>query len=295
MKTISLLFFLISINLLNSQTISGIIKDSITGKNIAFANIVLKNGKGTYSSEFGIFELEIKSINTDTLKISTLGYESKILPLIDFKNNTKFEILLNPKIENLDEVLISIKKTKYRDKEILGEKREGKVSVTSLIGYETALFIDNPKKRLAKLNRIYIDLNKRKNAEYIATFNIKFYELDTLNNKPGNELYNANFYVKPKNKKYRLWIDVKDLKILLPKNGLFIGIEMVNTYGKVKKYTYFGPMYRYTLNKNKESITWSNYHNSGWKNGSVDYENRKKTKDGILNPVFGIEVLYPKE
>ena len=295
MKKILFLIFLITVNLSNSQTINGIVKDSISGQNIAFVNIVLKNGKGTYSSEFGIFELEIKNIKTDTLKISSLGYESKILPLIDFKNKTIFEVLLKPKIENLDEVLILNKKVKYTDKETLGEKKEGNISVTSLIGYETAIFIDNPKNIKARLNRIYVDLKKRSDAKYVATFNIKFYELDTIVNKPAKELYNENYYVKPKNKKYRLWINVKDLEIPFPKNGIFIGIEMVNTYGKVEKYSYFGPMFRYTLDKNKESKTWSNYHNSGWKNGSVDYQNHKKTKEGILNPVIGIEVLYPKE
>lgn len=295
MKKISFILFLISINLLNSQTINGIVKDSTTGENIAFANIVLKNGKGTYSSEFGIFELELMNINTDTLKISTLGYESKTLTFIDFKNLTKLEVLLNPKIESLDEVLISSKKIKYNDRVILGEKKEGNISVTSLVGYETALFIDNPRKIKGQLNRIYIDLKKRKDAEYIATFNIKFYELDTLGNKPGKELHNENFYVKPKNKKYRLWVNVKDLKIPFPENGIYIGIEMVNTYGKIKKYSYFGPMYRYAQNENDKSLTWSNYHNSGWKNGSIDFKNKKKMKEEILNPMFGIEVLFPKE
>lgn len=295
MKKISFLLFLVSINLLNSQIINGTVKDSVTGENIAFANIVLKNGKGTYSNEFGVFELEIKNFATDTLKISNLGYKSKILPLINLKNATKFEVLLKPRVENLDEVLISSKKIKYTDKELLGDKKEGNIGVTSLIGYETAIFIDNPKNTKGKLKRIYIDLKKRKNAEYIATLNIKIYELDSINNEPGKLLHNENLYVKPKNKKYRLWIDVKDFDITFPKNGVFIGIEMVNTFGKVKKYARFGPMYRYTINKDKNARTWSNYHNSGWKGSSIEHKKFKRTKTGISNPMIGIEVLYPKE
>ncbi|WP_299097879.1 carboxypeptidase-like regulatory domain-containing protein [uncultured Winogradskyella sp.] len=295
MKKISFLLFLISINLINSQTINGTVKDSVTGENVAFANIVLKNGKGTYSNEFGGFELEIKNFTTDTLKISNLGYESKILPLINLKKAIKFEILLKPRVENLDEVLISSKKIKYTDKKLLGDKKEGNIGVTSLIGYETAIFIDNPKNIKGKLKRIYIDLKKRKNAEYIATLNIKIYELDSINNKPRKLLHNKNLYVKPKNKKYRLWIDVKDFDINFPINGVFIGIEMVNTFGKVKKYARFGPMFRYTINKDKNARTWSNYHNSGWKGSSIEHKKFKRTKTGISNPMVGIEVLYPKE
>ncbi|WP_282032672.1 carboxypeptidase-like regulatory domain-containing protein [Winogradskyella eximia] len=295
MKKISLLLLLVSINLLNSQTINGIVKDSVTGENIAFANIVLKNGKGTYSDEFGVFQLEIKNFTTDTLKISNLGYESKILALINLKNATKFEVELKPKVENLEEVLISSKKIKYTDKELLGDKKEGNIGVTSLIGYETAIFIDNPKEINGKLKRIYIDLKKRKNAEYIATLNIKIYELDSINNKPGKLLYNENLYVKPKNKKYRLWLDVKDFNIAFPKNGVFIGVEMVNTFGKVKKYAKFGPMFRYTINKDRNARTWSNYHNSGWKGSSIEHTKFKRVKTGISNPMIGIEVLYPKQ
>ncbi len=278
-----------------SQPITGIVKDSVTGKNIAFANIVLKNGKGTYSSETGLFELEIKDFKTDSLKVSILGYQSKILPASDFKNKSYYQILLAPKIEILNEVLISSRKINYTDKEILGEKKEGNISVTSLIGYETAIYIENPRRKKALLNKIYIDLKKRKDAQYIATLNIKFYEVDTISKKPTRELHNENYYVKPKNKKYRLWINVKDLRIPFPKNGIYIGVEMVNTHGKVEKYSYFGPMFRYTLNNNEESKTWSNYHNSGWKKGSVDYRNLKKMKHGILNPVMGIEVMYPTQ
>ena len=295
LKIISFLFFVISINLLHSQTINGVVKDSVTGETIAFSNIVLKNGKGTYSSESGIFQLELKNIKTDTLKVSTLGYHSKILTGIDFKNPSKLEVLLKPKIVSLDEVLIASTKIKYNNKIILGERKEGNISVTSLIGYETALFIDNPKKIKGQLNRIYIDLKNRRDAEYIATFNIKFYNLDTVTNKPGKELYSKNFYVKPKNKNYRLWVNVTDLKMPFPENGMYVGVEMVNTYGKVKKYAYFGPQYRYTINENNKPLTWSNYHNSGWKTGSIDYKNKKKMKEEILNPMFGIEVLFPKK
>jgi len=70
---------------------------------------------------------------------------------------------------------------------------------------------------------------------------------------------------------------------------------MINTIGKVEKYAYFGPMFRYTLSENQNSITWSNYHNTGWKGGSNKHKRYKRFKTGTSNPMFGIEVLYPKE
>ena len=292
MKIVKLLILVLTLNFSFAQTIKGIVKDSLTGGAISYANVVLKNGKGTYANEFGDFELKIKNINSDTLKISTIGYKSRLLPATSFKTDVILEIFLEPEIENLDEVVISSKRIKYGEKEILGEKRDGNMGVTSLIGYETTVLIENPKDKTGKVNSVYINLKKRKDAEYIATFNLKFYEFDSITNSPGKLLYHENLYVKPKNKTYKLWIDVKDLGIRFPKRGICLGVEMVNTSGKVKKYAYFGPNYRYTFTEEKDLQTWSNYHNTGWRDGSIKYKNPKRTKVGVLNPMIGIEVEY---
>ena len=292
MKIITLLIVLFSISIGNAQIISGVVKDCLSGEVITYANIVLKNGKGTYSDEFGSFKLTVKNVNTDTLKVSTIGYESQFIPVNLFKDNLIYNVLLAPKTEGLNEVLISSKKLKYGKKEILGEQREGNQSVTSLIGYETAVLIENPKNKTGKVNGVYINLKKRNDAEYIATFNVKFYQFDSIANAPGKLMYNENIYVQPKNKKYRLWVNVEGFGILFPKNGICVGIEMVNTHGKVKKYAYFGPMYRYTFTEEKTLQTWSNYHNSGWRDGSIEYKNPKRTKVGVLNPMIGVEVEY---
>ena len=198
MKTLKLIFFLITVNFCNSQSLKGIVKDALSGEVITYANIVLKNGKGTYSDEFGSFKLTVKNVDTDTLKVSTIGYESQFIPVNVFKNHLIYDVLLTPKTEDLDEVLISSKKLKYGKKEILGEQREGNQSVTSLIGYETAVLIENPKNKTGKVNGVYINLKKRNDAEYIATFNVKFYQFDSIANAPGKLMYNENIYVQPK-------------------------------------------------------------------------------------------------
>lgn len=295
MKIRLLLLFLGTIQLFYAQTIKGVVIDSVTEATVPYANILLKNGKGTYANEFGEFELDIKNLATDTLKISMIGYASKMIPLQNYKTQSYIKVKLQSQVETLEEVLLVSKQIKYTDKEVLGEKREGNIGVTSLIGYETAIFIDNPRNVKGKVKRVYIDLKRRKNADYIATFNIKFYEFDSRNNKPGKMLYSENIYVTPRNRKYRLWIDVKNFNIAFPKNGICVGVELVNTVGKVKKYAYFGPMFRYTINTDRQSITWSNYHNAGWQGGAIEHEKYRRAKTGTSNPMIGIEVLYPEE
>lgn len=279
-----------------SQTIKGTIRDSLTQKALEYSNVVLMNGGGTYANDKGEFEIEIKNSIYDTLKISTLGYKSKKILLNKYKGKViiNLDVNLEPNVEELDEVILTSKKIKYKDKETLGEDRDGNIGMSSLIGYETCILIENPRKENGKVKRVYIDLKKRKNANYIATFNIKFYEYNIKEDKPGKELYNKNIYVKPKNQKYRLWVDVEDLDIDFLENGICVGVEMVNTYGNVEKYAYFGPMFRYTLSSKNKSITWSNYHNTGWKGVSNEHKRYKKFNTGTSNPMIGLEVLFPK-
>lgn len=294
MKYFLILLALITTSI-NAQTIKGNVKDFITQQPISYSSIALLNNKGTYSDEFGNFELDIKNSIYDTLKISTIGYNSKYIPLNKFKNKdvVKLEVFLSSKIEELDEVVISSKKIKYNDKVTLGEKKDGNIGVTSLIGHETCIYIQNPRKTVGKIKNVYVKLKKFKSATYVASFNVKFYEYDKITNKPGKELYNKNVFINPKNRKYTLWVNVQDFDISLPENGICVGIEMVNTIGKVEKYAKFGPMFRYTFNKNKKSITWSNYLNTGWKNGSIKHKKYKKFKTGISNPMIGLEILFP--
>lgn len=284
-------FFLLTLSLSNAQIIKGTVTDSLTKSPLPYANIVLMNGRGIYSDEKGQFELDVKNNIYDTLKISSVGYKAKFFPLTTYKNQNivNLKVSLDTKVVNIEEVTISQKKINYTQKKIFGESKEGNIGMTSLIGYETCLYIENPTQTAGKVKRTYIDLKRRDNADYIAMFNIKFYEYDEKNNVPGKELYSKNIYVNPKNHKYRLWIDVEEYNIKFPKNGICVGVELINTVGRVEKYAKFGPMFRYTSSIKNKSITWSNYHDTGWRNGSTG------GKTGYVNPMIGVEVLLPSK
>lgn len=292
---VKIIILMVFVNSSYSQSIVGVVMDSISGNKLPYANVVLINGKGTFSDEFGKFEISLNKIKNDTLKISYLGYKSKFLPITKTLAQKESYFYLQPKIESLEEVIISNKKIRYTDKERLGEKRLGNIGMTSLIGYQTCILISNPRKTKGRIKRAYVNLKKRKNADYMATFNIKFYQYDLKKNEPGKELYHKNIYVEPKNRKYRLWIDVEQYNIVYPENGACVCVEMVNKIGEVKKYAYFGPMFRYTLSSDRNIKTWSNYHNTGWKGVSNKHKRYKNYKTGRSIPMIGVEVLFPAE
>ena len=289
MKNVYFFFLLIAAIFTNAQMINGKIFDSISKENIKFANVVLMKGDGVSSDDNGKFQI-ITNNSDDILKVSSTGYEPKFISLKDnIENFNNLNIYLTPKFNNIEEVKIS-NKSNFTEKVIVGEKRESNISLSTLIGHEIGIFISNPKEIKGKINRVYVDLKQRDNADDTAIFNVKFYEYDKENNVPGKELSDKNIFVQPKNKKYRLWIDVENKDIVFPKEGICVSVQLINPSGKVDKNTKFGPAFRYTESNDKKFIVWSNFYNRGWKLNSI-----KSNKVGIGNPMIGIEVLFPNK
>ncbi len=89
---------------------------------IPFVHITIKNkAKGTISNMDGGFRIPEKYYKSrDTLVISSIGYSSKIIPLLSLNRNLRNEIILVRKEEVLDEVVLgaSEKKKRRRAQEI---------------------------------------------------------------------------------------------------------------------------------------------------------------------------------
>ena len=107
-NTICLLFII----QLSAQTnIKGLIKDAETNEGIIWADVLLyKNNtllKGVVTSEKGTFIFEDIPEGSYTIKASYLGYTSyETTFLIANDQNKEFNILLNPSVYTLDEVLV---------------------------------------------------------------------------------------------------------------------------------------------------------------------------------------------
>ena len=96
-----------------------------TNEPIPYSSIGIK-GKtvGTVSNENGYFELPLNEINdTDSLKISAIGYQSKSYSIMQAKNFTSENIYLNESAVALNEVVIKPTKTITK---ILGNKNYNK-------------------------------------------------------------------------------------------------------------------------------------------------------------------------
>lgn len=181
MKNLLLLVCLVNISY--GQTIKGTVFDGATKEPIPFASIGIK-GKtlGTVCDENGNFELSTTSAtDTDSLKISSIGYKSKCFIMSTAKNFNGEKINLSQTNVQLSEVIVKPTKTITK---VLGNKRYNE-NVKCFFqgangnykGVEVVIKADNKKDRLVWIEDFNFYINQCLFKDSIA-FRLNFYKED---------------------------------------------------------------------------------------------------------------------
>jgi hypothetical protein len=186
-----------------------------------------KTHKGIVSDLDGDFKILIrKSDLEDTLVISSLGFETKKIPVSNMRPGSTVKVFLVDKSIELGEVNVTRKKMFHRR-----EGNTGFLSLGSLYidthGQQTALFIENENKQPGKI--IAVNFRLSKNGNTAAPFRIRIYEPDTASSKPGKDLLNEMIIAKPTGKSGTFSMNVSQYNITIPEDGFFVGIEGVYT------------------------------------------------------------------
>lgn len=242
------LFFLFTLIGLNAQcqkiVISGDILDVKNHQPIPFASIKLENEPiGTISNSQGYFALELDSFHvSNRLVVSSVGYRADTIEI----RKESFKILLEEKVEVLDEVVVSqkkLRKKKYR----IGTPniRKGVYShIAYGAHYQNGILIipelENGSDYFVEFVKIKLDwgLGSGKTKD---PFRLRIYKNN--NGYPGDDLLNKPKIYTPTNKNFLMEIDEA---IKVPREGLFIVIEWIpstqfHSFGNKKtKKTYYG-------------------------------------------------------
>jgi hypothetical protein len=284
-------FFLIILIFIPVTAISQLVVGKVVNENreaIPFTNIALMNKKvGACTEIDGSFKLEIKGEIKDSIKISSIGYHSQTIQLSELGDSFDLgEIVLLKKNLEIDEVRIVSNKIKFSKKHRIGLDKIDNISFYTLYGDEICTFIENEKNQRGKLSSINLYLNKRRGADYTADINIKLYEFNSYKKTPGEIFYSKNIVISPGNKKQVFSISVKNENIIIPKEGICIGVEWLGKEKGSRKYT-LGPGLKYT-NASVKLLTYKNYRDRGWTNGSFKYDGK------VSNALITLDVLYEK-
>lgn len=212
---------------LNKIIVKGRICDSETGKPLEYTGIqLMKSNKGAITEKNGVFRLIVnKKELSDSLLISTLGYERVYLPVKNFSGNTNRTIFLVRRTINIEEVSINLKDYKFKT---IGNKIG--ISIGSIYidthGQQTALYIENKKKKQGEIVAVKYYLSRKGNL--IAPFRVRIFEKDSITNAPGKDLLYEMLIIKPDNKRGWFTVDLSQYNLKLPEKGFFVGFQGIH-------------------------------------------------------------------
>jgi len=232
MKHLYFVFFFIGISI--SAQIKGVVKDSVTGKPIPYANIWVENENiGASTEENGEFVINTNS--NKNLIFSALGYQKKTL-----KASQAQVVKLASKSYQLDDVVI-LKKKETKIIEI------GKSKNAIYQAFDNGPRID------VKYFPYFIRYQKTKFIKQVtvetdskieaATVKIHFYSVDS-NGFPGEELLTKDFVITVKKGVNKNLFTISEFNLRMPKTGLFVGFEKL------------------IIEKNKTEETRTNFNNN---------------------------------
>lgn len=292
----TLFFLVVFFNFGFSQTIKGIITDSISGNILKYTNFSFKNSNGgTTSNEEGQFIINIKNKLNDTLKISYLGYKPKFIPLNQFNENKVYT--LNSKLEisnnEIDELIISEKRKKYSELFKIKSKIEGDIRIFAFPGCEFALRFFNKRQEVGRIKSVKIHFRKNPNANKLSKYRVKFYTIDSISRFPSEYLLNEDIIINPKNKTYIFELNVEDKKIPFLNEGIFVSVELLDLNREFQKGDKSGPGLRFSKGEGQQ-LTFENYYGKKWNRSKMTSNLNSKIFKPI-NILIDLNVLYLKK
>lgn len=225
------------------DVISGIIKDKSTEQPIPYASIgVIGKNYGTLSDQNGIFELKIPVfIDTDTLRVSAIGYENVSILKTEIKGIKNNLFLLVPVVYDLTEVKVKPKNVQYK---ILGTGDYSKRNCTAFIGKEenwkgeqAAIQANNKPDLTVYFESFSFYIIKNDYPDSLK-FRAMFYEVGQ-NGYPGKTFLKKPIIFKTNVKQGEVQVDLKDYSISTI-GDFFISLECLEEKMESAKFCFAG-------------------------------------------------------
>lgn len=208
----------------------GYVKNAITLEPLEFVNICIENSNdGTSSNELGFFSLS--TINNDSILVfSAVGFETQKI------NSAKIidSVYLKPIVEELNEIELTTKKNNKEFKIGSFEKSNIELYFGADAKYPWIIA------RLYKYNEVYNETQYLKKIKLVTSisekteFNIRIYTVG-IDGKPDEYLAYNNIIGIAKKGINETEIDISQLNIIFPENGLFIAVENIKKHQEKKK------------------------------------------------------------
>lgn len=239
MKTILVILICIfSQSIYGQINVVGTISSTQTDRPLPYVNIGIYNkDKGTVSNENGEFELYIPDtyIN-DTIKISSIGFETKVFAVKDFIKiiSENGNLSLSEKEIELQEVLVSNKKLKEK---VIGNKTKSRMMrggfKNSELGNELGIKI-KIKRSPTYINKFRANLTSNTGEE--MKFRLNFYDINK--GLPDDRIIDESIIFKIDAKEGLFTLDLSQYDIIV-EDDFFLTLELIENKGPKESEIFF--------------------------------------------------------
>lgn len=211
---LTILLMLLPVLVPAQQTFSGKVVDAESGKPVSYASLRFKKqNKGANANEYGAFSIPAE--NEDTLVVSSVGYQSLDLPLVDWKQDHMIHLHRNDRV--LKPVVVKMD-WDYSDVGTFRVMANHYFS-SQVNHYQVARRLKAPTSE-AWLENIRVAAG---NMDGKSRFILRVYDLDPVTGGPGQELTDSAIIVSSRGK--MTTVDVKPYQVYLPHQEFFIALE----------------------------------------------------------------------
>jgi hypothetical protein len=232
MRVIYVLSFLFITTVANSQDV--LVKDAYSDEPVAFATISFGDGLGTFADARGIFRFSKKIYPTvDTLYVSSIGYQELTIASADLGS----EVGLIQEASRLATVIVNADLTgKYKTKEIDEMAHDNYFdcwlpTVESEIAIKFERYEGNP--TLISHIKLPVVLEesqrskKGRKRRFSTLFRVQFYDVDDDGSPSFYSYFPSKTFIITQNTEEIFELDITELKISIPKNGVFAAIQVL--------------------------------------------------------------------
>jgi len=288
MKSFLIFLFLVT-NALSAQNVSfkGKILDQETKEPVVFAHIKFKDSDaGISTTENGEFKIVIekKYLNSKVI-ISCLGYQNTTVNASELQGKNFY---LVPKIEVLQEVVIG---KKFESKEVLLGSTKGKKLglIPRNKDIMVAQFIKSYRKDACCKNLKNITITFKRNSKWkllkFSKARIRIFDKDTIKGTPKNDLLRKNLVVTIEQGQEELNLDLSRFDIEVPKEGLFVAIEILKVSTNIailnNEVTTYAPILDTEIRKSKHK----DYGNLYFYDSGLNQWQGDKTINDLILPI----------
>lgn len=235
---LSVCLFIISLGLSAQTVLKGTLKDAASGETLPFVNLgLLHKNIGTVSDDNGVFHLAVPKVNeTDTLRISAIGYATKDIPLGVLQKQLKEDpiVLLHEEATELEELVITNENTEPKEV-VMGNttrSQSGSVGFTSnKLGNEIGMVmvVRYPPMKLKTFTASVTSIKNPKLKMRLNFYSVKDGEPDKL-------IINQNIIVIPPANNTLLEVDLTPYNIVVEEN-FFVSLEWIESSTKAVKFS----------------------------------------------------------